>query len=222
MTIIEVAQRTQEWHAARVGRLNSSDAGDMLAMNKSGGESASRRDLRVRLACERLTGTAIESGYINAEMQRGISCEPIARAFYEAETGAMVQEIGYVQHDELLAGYSPDGFVGADGLLEIKVPKTATHVRYLRDGKLPADYVAQCQHALFVSERQWIDFVSFDDRLPEALQFFRVRLTREEAKLDVYERTLRAFLAEVQNELEALQTLRNLRQQFAAAVEASA
>lgn len=194
----------------------------MLAVNKNGSEPYGKRDLRLRLCCERLTGRVPEPGYVNAEMQRGCDMEPAARSAYEAETGAMVETIGYVTHDDLLAGYSPDGFVGAEGLLELKAPKTTTHLKYLRDGRVPPDYFGQCQHALWLTGRAWIDFVSFDDRLPDALQFFCVRLTREDAKLDAYDRLIRAFLAEVDTELEALQTLADTRGRLALAAGVSA
>lgn len=221
MKIVNVEQRSQEWLKARLGRVNSSDAADMLATIKSG-EAAARRDLRMRLVCERLTGRVPEAGYVNAEMLRGTELEPIARAAYEAETGGMVEQVGYVQHDELMAGYSPDGFVGVDGLIELKAPKTTTHLKYLRDNRVPPDYLAQCQHALLLTDRAWLDFVSFDDRLPESLSFFCVRLTREDARLEGYERQLRAFLSEVQTELEALQTLADHRGQMALAAGVSA
>lgn len=220
MTILELEQRTPEWHAARLGRVGSSDVDAMLATIKSG-EAAARRDLRVRLVCERLTGRVPEAGYVNAEMQRGIEMEPIARAVYEAETGVMVQAIGYVQHDELLAGYSPDGFVGSDGLVEIKCPKTATHLKYLRgEERVPLDYIGQCQHALWITGRAWIDFVSFDDRLPDALAFYRVRLTRDDAMVDAYDASIRTFLSSVDTEMEALQTLCDLRARLTMAVSA--
>lgn len=219
MTILELEQRTPEWHQARLGRVGGSDVDAMLSTIKSG-EAAARRDLRMRLVCERLTGRVPEAGYVNAEMQRGIEMEPIARAVYEAETGAMVQAIGYVQHDELMAGYSPDGFVGADGIIEVKCPKTATHLKYLRDGRVPLDYLGQCQHALWITGRAWIDFISFDDRLPEALAFFCVRLTRDAAMVDAYDASIKTFLASVDTELEALQTLADLRGRLTMAVGA--
>jgi putative phage-type endonuclease len=223
--ILDLEQRTPEWHAARLGRVGSSDAADMLATIKTG-EAAARRDLRMRLVCARLTGRVEESGFVSAEMQRGTDLEPVARAYYEAETGSMVETIGYVQHDELMAGYSPDGFVGAEGAVEIKVPKTTTHLKYLRDGKIPNEYRAQLVHALLISGREWIDFVSFDDRLPDALSFFCTRLTLSRelmgdlAELDAYEKKLRAFLAEVDTELEALQTLADMRGRLVMAVNA--
>jgi antitoxin component HigA of HigAB toxin-antitoxin module len=85
---------------------------------------------------------------------------------------------------------------------------------------VPPAYVPQLTHALLLTGRQWIDFVSFDDRLPEALSFFCVRFTLSQAELDAYEKKLRAFLAEVDTELEALQTLADMRGRLVAAVSA--
>lgn len=221
MKIHDVEQRTDEWLRLRLGRINSSDAAAMLATIKSG-EAAARRDLRLRICCERLTGLVPEAGFVSAEMIRGNEKESEARAAYEVETGAMVEIVGYVTHDDLMAGYSPDGFVGADGLIEIKAPKTTTHLKYLREDRVPLDYAQQCRHALYLTGREWIDFVSFDDRLPEKLQFHCVRMTRAQAAVDHYARSLEAFLAEVDTELEALQTMADHRGRLQLAAGVSA
>ena len=220
-TIVQCEQRSPEWYRGRLGRVGSSDATNMLASIKSG-EAAVRRDLRMRLVVERLTQRVDDQGYVSPEMLRGVELESVARAAYEAETGAMVESIGYVTHDELMAGYSPDGFVGDTGLVEIKCPKTTTHLKYLRESRVPLDYVPQLTHALFVTGRTWIDFVSFDDRLPDALQFFCIRLQPLKVELDDYERQLRKFLGEVDTELEALQTMAELRGRLALAAGATA
>jgi YqaJ-like viral recombinase domain len=207
MTILDVPQRSQEWFAARLGRLCSSRAADMLATLKSGGEAASRRDLRVQLALERITGLSQESGYINGDMQRGIDKEPDAIAAYEAHRGELVQPVGYCLHDSLMAGCSPDGFVGDDGLVEVKCPRSATHLGYLRDWKVPKDYLPQLTHALWITGRSWIDFCSFDDRFPAPLQLFCVRHRRNDVEIKSYELAATLFLSEVERECEAVQAL---------------
>ncbi|MEK9723283.1 MAG: YqaJ viral recombinase family protein [Rhodospirillaceae bacterium] len=111
MTTHVVQQRTPEWFALRLGRLTASDAKDMLAVIKSG-EAAARRDLRMRLVCERLTGQPSEDTYTNADMQRGVDLEPEARRAYEAHTGQLVDtRVGFISHDDCAAGCSPDGVV---------------------------------------------------------------------------------------------------------------
>lgn len=217
MIVHRIAQRSPEWYALRAGKLTGSAAKDMLASIKSG-EAAARRDLRYKLLAERLTGQSQEDGYVNAAMQHGIDCEPLAIAAYEAATGTLVEPIGFVESESLLTGTSPDGFVGTDGILSVKCPKTATHIRYLREGAEPSEHVAQNTHELWLTGRAWIDFVSYDPRLPEALQVCIVRVTRTAQQLDDYGVKAMAFLEELDREVEALRTMGSLRGQLAAAV----
>lgn len=202
MKILTTTQRTPEWFAARVGMFTASTASDMLATIKTG-EAAKRRDLRMRLVCERLTGQPQEGGFVNAEMQRGIDKEAEAFAAYEALTGEMATTVGFVAHDTLLAGCSPDGEIGGfTGLLEVKCPKTSTHVGYLRNKGVPSDYVPQMVHALWITGAQWCDFVSFDDRLPAHLSLFVVRLNRDEKQIASYALAADLFLKEIQKECD--------------------
>lgn len=217
MILYTVDQRTDAWRQLRAGRLTGSRAKDMLATIKSG-EAAARRDLRMQLVVERLTGIPQDSTFINADMQWGIDHEAEALKAYEAETGAMVTPIGFCAHDTILAGTSPDGFTGADGLVSIKCPRSANHVRYLREGVEPAEHAAQNTHELWLTERAWIDFVSYDPRLPERLQLFKVRVTRTPAQLADYEKKATAFLAEVETEYQALLTHMDLSKQLKDAV----
>jgi len=200
--IVECDQRTPTWHTVRLGKLTGSVAADMLATVKTkGAEAAARRDLRLRLVCERLTGASSESDYVSKDMQRGIDLEPAGRAAYEAATGAIVKPIGFIAHDELPAGCSPDGLVRG-GIVEIKCPKPATHLGYIRGRALPADYAPQITHNLWITGAGFCDFVSFNDRMPAALQLFRVRVPRAAVDVAAYELMARAFLAEVERELE--------------------
>ena len=200
----------------RAGRLTGSCAADMLATLKGKGEAAARRDLRLRLVCERLTGLPQENGYINAEMQRGIDLEDTAIAAYEAATGNLVRRTGFVQHEELLAGCSLDGDVDdCTGIVECKCPKSSTHLGYLRAGSAPTTDLPQMTHNLWVTGARWCDFVSFDDRLPPELALFVVRVERDEAAIASYELMLRAFLREVEDELASVEALRQKRREAA-------
>lgn len=207
-TLIDVEQGTPEWRQARCGRLCASDAGDMLARIKSG-EAAARRDLRTRLVIERLTGAPAEDGFVSYDMQRGKELEAEARYAYESETGEIVQQVGFFAHDDLLIGCSPDGILAnGSGLLELKVPKSATHLRYLRsNGAVPAEHLPQLTHALFVSGAEFIDFASWDPRFPPDLQLYRVRLPRSAVDLAAYELALNLFLSEVDRELDDIRAL---------------
>lgn len=206
--IIEAEQRSPEWFAARAGRVTGSMACAVVAKIKSG-EAAARRDYRLQLAVERLTGLPQEHGYISPEMQRGIDLEPAARAAYETWSGNLVRATGFLSMSEHLAGCSLDGDIeNFRGLVGFKCPKSATHVAYLKAARLPPEYVPQATHEMWVTGAEWYDFVSFDDRLPEGLQFFCVRIERNEFDLNAYEAELTRFLAEVARDVQELSKLK--------------
>lgn len=202
--IIESEQRSPEWFLARAGRLTGSRANDILAKIKSG-EAAARRDYRLQLTAERLTGLPQESDFVNAAMQRGIDCEPLAFAAYEAATGEMVRRTGFICADELMVGCSLDGDVSNfQGIIELKCPKTATHLTYFKSSGLPSMHLAQVTHNLWVTGAQWCDFVSWDDRLPKALQLFKVRVHSKDIDIESYDGAAMQFLAEVEAEVTSL------------------
>lgn len=211
MILHDVPQRSPEWFALRAGKLTGSVAADILATLKKGGEPAGRRDLRLKLAIERVTGQPLDmNGYVNDAMQHGIDTEDAARREYEIETGEMVRQVGFVTHDHLLAGCSPDGLVGTEGVLEIKCPKSSTHLGYLKAGVVPDDYIPQLIHNLWITGAQWADFVSFDDRFTgelAKLRFFRIRLLRDEKQIATYALAAQTFLNEVEAEVSGLKTL---------------
>ncbi|HEX8106737.1 MAG TPA: YqaJ viral recombinase family protein [Kofleriaceae bacterium] len=204
MKIVDFPQGTPEWAAARAGKVTASCMDKVLAKIKVG-EAAARRDYRAQIVAEILTGAPQDSGYINAEMQWGIEQEPFARGAYEAAQCVLVDEVGFVIHPTLeRAGASPDGLVGTDGLIEIKCPKTATHLQYLLDGAVPKDYEPQMMWQLACTGRAWCDFVSFDPRLPEKMQMLRVRLQRDDARIAELEAEVRGFLLDVDRMLETV------------------
>lgn len=192
------AQGTPEWKQERAGKATGSRASDIGARLKSGVEAAVRRDYRVQLVVERLTQAPAEEGFVSKEMQRGTEQEPFARMSYEMATGEVVEEAGFAYLPNLAVGCSVDGFMqGRRGLLECKCPKTATHVAYLLAKRLPPEYEDQIVHNLWVTGCEYADFVSFDDRLPEELQLFHVRVMRDEAKIKTHEAEVLKFLGEV-------------------------
>jgi hypothetical protein len=218
-TICDAPQREPDWFRARLGKLTGSCAGDMLAKGRGSEESTKRRDLRIRLALERITGQAQEDGYVNAHMQRGIEMEPLAFAAYEAHTGQMVSRSGFLSLNGVEAGCSLDGHVGDfEGIVELKVPKSATHYGYLLGGVPPSDYLPQITHNLWITGSAWCDFMSFDDRFPAHLRVFLVRVRREDVDLAGYEQKALAFLAEVDRQVEAIQTMADLSGQLTRSV----
>lgn len=207
MTILDFPQRSDAWKEARLGRLCGSRASDMLATLKGGTEAAARRDLRVQLTLERITGVSQENGYVNADMQRGIDLEASALAAYEAKTGSFIEPVGFCLHDQLLAGCSPDGLCADDGLVEVKCPRAANHLAYLRAGTVPKEHLPQLVHALWITGRQWVDFVSFAPQFPEPLQLFLVRYPRNETDIKSYELAATLFLREIDDEVAAVQAM---------------
>lgn len=199
-------QRTPEWFAVRCGKVTASRISDIVAKTKSG-YSASRANYMAELLCERLTGTVGES-FKNAAMEWGIATEPRAIAAYEAMAGVLVEQIGFIPHSTItMSGASPDGLVGADGLVEIKCPNTATHVETLLGGSIPSKYINQMQWQMACSGRQWCDFVSFDPRMPVHMQLFIQRLPRNDDQIKVLEEEVIKFLAELDEQQTKLTQL---------------
>jgi predicted phage-related endonuclease len=204
----DVEQRGDDWVHLRLGKFTASRAKDMMATLKSKGESASRRDLRVQLAVERLTHQSADRNYQNEDMLRGIAMEPEALAAAELLLGRAIHPCGFIEHDVLAAGCSPDGVVGDfEGLVEAKCPKSATHFQYWKGGVLPAEYLWQVVHQLWITGAQWVEFISYDDRFPPHLQIFHVRHQRDDAEMDSYELMARQFLREVDADVEAMEGL---------------
>lgn len=158
MRVTEHEQRSAGWFAARLGVPTASSFSKLVTPT---GKKAASFDTYVnQLIAEKLTG---EPTYIPATeaMQRGTDLEPFARAFYELVYDVEVFEIGLCLHDTVNAGASPDGLVGDDGLLEIKCPMASTMVGYLRDDKLPTQYIPQVQGQLWITDRDWCDFLAW-------------------------------------------------------------
>jgi hypothetical protein len=208
MKVHAIDQRSEAWATLRLGRLTGSSASDMLATVKSG-EAAARRNLRVRLALERVTQRSGERGFISGPMQDGIDREDAARAHYEALTGNLIQSTGFIEHDTLMAGCSLDGHFGDfEGIVEIKCPTPAVHLEYLETGLVPTDYQRQVTHNLWITGAQWCDWLSFHPDFPEELQVKLVRVTRDEGAIGEYERRARQFLQEVSDKVASIERLR--------------
>jgi putative phage-type endonuclease len=196
-------QRTDEWFAARLGKVTASRIKDVLA----GKTTAARRNYMAQLVIERMTQKVPES-FTNAAMQWGTDQEPFARAAYEARNGVLVDETGLVDHPVIPnSGASPDGLIGDDGLLEIKCPNSATHMETLLSRKPDSDYIAQMQWQMACTGRAWCDFVSFDPRMPENLQLCIIRVNRDAKQIETLEKEVIKFLAEVENQITQLKAI---------------
>lgn len=196
MDTITDEQRTAEWFQARVGKATASRFKDVMAKLKNGSPAAARINYLVDIATERLTKSATPH-YSNSAMQWGVTHEASARIVYEQRRQLQVEETGFIQHEELDAGASPDGLVDWDGLIEIKCPyNSSVHVMTWMDG-MPEDHVAQVQGQLWITGRQWCDFISFDPRMPPALQLYVERIGRNDSYIAGLETEIRKFLIDV-------------------------
>jgi putative phage-type endonuclease len=204
-----IEQRSDAWFEARIGKVTASRVADVIAKTKTG-YSATRDNYMAQLVCERLTGEKGES-FTNAAMQHGTDTEPLARISYEVAQNVLVDEVGFVPHPTIeMAGASPDGLIGDDGLLEIKCPNTATHIETLLSQTVPSKYNTQMQFQMACTGRSWCDFVSFDNRLPAELQLFVKRVPRDDLFIKQTEAEIVQFLAELDDKINKLMKVKNV------------
>jgi putative phage-type endonuclease len=199
--MIDVEQGSAEWIACRLGKITSSRISDILAKGKGDKPSATRKNYMYQLLLERLTGEMADH-YSSPEMQRGLEKEQSAADAYEAETYSIVTKCGFFESpDGVMSGSSPDRLVGDDGLIEIKNPNTSTHIETKMSGDIKREYILQMQHQMYCSGRKWVDFVSYDDRLPINLRLFIKRIDRDEKMIEEILSEVKLFLSEL-DELE--------------------
>ena len=202
-----VIQGSPEWFEQRLGRATASRIADIIAKTKSG-YSTSRENYCVELALERITGARQES-FASDAMRWGTETEPLARAAYEAKTGFIVDEVAMVQHPRIeMSGASPDGCIDLDGLIEIKCPNSATHVKTMLSGKPDGKYITQMTWQMACTGRKWCDFVSFDPRFPLHLQLFVTRIQRDDAAIAAMEMEVISFLDDVDQMVKQLNNMK--------------
>ena len=173
MIILTDEQGSPEWLASRLGRPSASMFSHLITT--SGKPSSSAKKYIAEMVAERLTGRS-KPFYTNDHMERGNFLEPEAREAYEFITDLEVVETGFILHDSEEFGCSPDGLVANDGGLEIKCPSDGVHAGYLIDGKVPTKYYQQVQGCMWVTGRDWWDFMSYHPEMPHLL----VRMERNE------------------------------------------
>jgi putative phage-type endonuclease len=192
-----IDQRTEEWFAARLGKVTASKIADVMASGRAGAPSVTRANYFAQLLCERLTGRATE-GYTSDAMQHGTDNEPIAINAYEMHRDVIVSPIGFVDHPSIaMSGASPDGLVGEDGLIEVKCPNSATHLATLKGGSIDGRYMKQMQWQMACTGRKWCDFVSFDPRMPEHLQLYIRHVPFDSDMVKEIESAVCEFLADL-------------------------
>ena len=196
-----IEQGSIEWRKLRLGKATASRIADIIAKTKSG-YSASRANYMTELVIERFG--VLNDSFTNDAMQWGTEQEPLARIEYEKRNLVTVEQVDFVPHPSIeMAGASPDGIVG-DGLLEIKCPNSKTHFEYLLAGVVPEKYKPQMAWQMACSGRKWCDFISYDPRCPEGLQYFEIRYERDDDYIAMLESEVKQFLSEVDTKYKQL------------------
>jgi putative phage-type endonuclease len=197
MIILTDEQGSPEWLASRLGRPSASNFGRLVT--GSGKPSSSAESYINEMIAERLTGRS-KPFYTNEHMERGNALEPEAREAYEFITDFEVVETGFILHDSEEFGCSPDGLVAEQGGLEIKCPSDSVHVSYLRAGKVPSKYYQQVQGCLWITGREWWDFMSYHPEMPHLL----VRAHRNEKYIEAMAEQVEKAVKTIVEETERL------------------
>lgn len=200
-----IEQGTDEWRQLRCGKLGASQVHMAIARTKSGW-SASRENIMAQIIVERMTGIPTE-GFTSSAMEWGTATEPQARAAYAFSKDVEVQLASFMPHPRIAGtGASPDGLIGSGGL-EIKCPNTATHIDTLLNGTIDGKYITQMHWQMACAGLEWVDFVSFDPRLP-GLELWVKRIEREDKPISLLEEQVAEFLAEVDERMKKLEALK--------------
>jgi len=186
LEIFTCPQNSPEWYQARLGLVTMSELKSVMAK----GQGITRRKYLLTVVGELLAGQPFER-YTNADMERGHILEQEARDAYTLQTDIEVEQIGFMRRGRV--GYSPDGLAGASGLLEIKTKMYHLHLECILSNAVPSEHMLQCQGGLWVSGREWLDFVSY----APGLALFVKRVYRDEKKIAEIKIEVEDFLHEV-------------------------
>ncbi len=196
-------QGSDEWLLERAGKVTASQIHNVMMKSTTAGY----QNYMAQLICERLTGQPVET-FRSAAMEHGNDTEPQARAFYEMETGLTVQEVGFLEHPSISGcGASPDGLVGEIGLVEIKCPQPAKHIKNLMGDAIDRNYLLQMQWQMACTGRAWCDFVSFNPAFSDRLQMSVRRVEINPETQEEMRATVTTFLAKMEAKLETLHGL---------------
>lgn len=191
--IKDVRQGSEEWKALRLGKVTASKMKDLMSNGRGSAPSKMAETYMIELIAERLTGEE-KPFFENDAMRWGTETEPLARAMFEMREELEVEEISFVEHNDDI-GMSPDGFVCDDGLIEIKCPTTTTQIKRALSDDYAADYKDQIQMQLWVSDRKYCYFLSFDPRLECAAGYLLQKVERDEAYIVEMKKKTTAFVS---------------------------
>lgn len=174
MKIYNFEQRTEDWYNIRKGKMSASNAETIIANGKG-------LETYIYNLMAEYYSSAEKENYINADMQRGIDLEPEARLEFEFYTDLDVQEVGFVEYNDFI-GVSPDGLIGNDGLIEIKCPNDSIYFKLLLSNNIKPEYIAQMQMQMYVTDRQYCYFVSYNPNFEKSL--YIKKINRDEEMID--------------------------------------
>lgn len=203
--LIECAQGSQEWLEARTGVITASRFKDAVDALKNGTPSAKSVSYAAQVALERISRTPSDEGFTTWQMRRGTELEPKARMEYEFRTGNLASESGIALTEDGVFGYSTDGFVGDDGLIEIKCPASPEKIVAMWATGDLSEYIHQIQGGLWITGRKWCDFIMYCPQLdPVGKQLFLRRVERDDNFIDDMVEKLLAFKVRVDANEEIL------------------
>ena len=203
--LIECAQGTQEWLEARTGVITASRFKDAVDVLKNGTPSAKSVSYAAQVAIERISRAPSDEGFTTWQMRRGTELEPKARMEYEFRTGNLASESGIALTEDGVFGYSTDGFVGDDGLIEIKCPASPEKIVAMWDTGDLSEYIHQIQGGLWITGRKWCDFIMYAPQLEHVGKHLYIkRVVRDDDFIEVMEKQLLDFAKRVQTHVDNL------------------
>lgn len=205
MILIQCEQGTQEWFSARAGVITASKFADAISTLKNGQPSQANKDYAYKIAIERIYGETTEDTFQTFEMRRGTELEPLARIAYESRTGNLAEESGIALTDDRIFGYSTDGFVDDDGLIEIKCPNSARKIVEMWENCDLSEYEHQIQGGMWITGRKWCDFIMYAPQLEQiGKHLFVKRVERDDDFIEKMEIQLWDFAKRVQKHVDNL------------------
>ena len=197
----DIHQRSEEWHNIRLGRVGGSESSVLSVKGKSeSGLGAAAFTLLYEKAYEIIQEEPVKENIVTFAMQRGMDLEPEAIHEYELSKMVKVDQVGYILNsDYKYAGYSPDGLVGEDGLIEVKCPGNSEFMRQIITNEIPKQYFFQMQWGMFISGRKWCDYVVYNPDYDKSPMYID-RVDRIEKTIE----TLKANYLAFESELDAI------------------
>ncbi|WP_273718099.1 MULTISPECIES: lambda exonuclease family protein [Bartonella] len=202
-------QRTAQWFQARLGKVTASNIYNVISKTAKGTPTSKYEDYKIKLITERLISEA-SPYYETEDMRWGIEHEEDALREYAFIYDTDVTQCGFIQHPTIkMAGASPDGLIDKDGLIEIKCPRSTTHMRFFINNEIKPEYLAQMQFQMACTERKWCDFISYDPRFAGDSSHLRMkikRIHRDEKQIEQINQAVENFLAEIEREIQRIST----------------